>query len=69
MCETCTGDLCDAQHARINTARIHVLFRLFAMPMVPQLTVAPAAADAAAMDNLEKYAALPVETKSSTSMC
>ena len=31
----------------------------FAMPMAPQLTPAPAAADA--VDDLEKYAALPVE--------
>ena len=34
----------------------------FAMPMAPQLAPAPAAADAVAMDDLEKYAALPVET-------
>ena len=33
----------------------------FAMPMAPLLTVPPAAADAATMDDLEKYMTLPVE--------
>ena len=34
----------------------------FAMPMAPELASAPAAADAAALDDLKKYALLPVET-------
>ena len=33
----------------------------FAMPMAPQLTLPPAAADATAMNDLDKYLALPPE--------